>query len=81
MDGTRFDGVKKVVQVRSNESGSCEECLGPTSADAFSDTIADAINHYIGHGFRLLHIGQETILDSDGEPAQRTVALLGKSWD
>ena len=35
------------------------------------------INHVLSHGYKVLHIGQETI-EVDGQPWQETVAFLGK---
>ena len=39
----------------------------------------ESINHYISaHGYKLLHVGQQTSRDSMGNPWQLTVALLCK---
>ena len=42
------------------------------------DNVAESINHLVQkHNFKLLHVGQESSLDSDGNPWQSTVAMLG----
>ncbi len=41
--------------------------------------LAESINHYIEmHGYKLLHVGTETIHDDQGEPWHTTVSVLGK---
>jgi hypothetical protein len=43
------------------------------------DNFAESINHYINdHGYKILHVGQESSWDSEGSPWQSTVAVLGK---
>jgi hypothetical protein len=36
-------------------------------------------NHMVEtHGWKLLHVGQETATDADGKPWQHTVAVVGE---
>ena len=70
-----YEGIKHVVQISTSIGTSCEHCDFPIGTDNF----AESINHYIEqHGYKLLHVGTETDRDSDGNPWQSTVALLGK---
>jgi len=46
-----------------------------------SDWLAERTNHLIGHGYQVLHVGQETTHGPTGEPWQRTTAVLGKPAD
>jgi len=65
----------KTVQVSSDITASCPECVeGP---DHGAD-VAEKINHFLQHGYNLLHVGQETSTGSNGEPWHNTVAILGK---
>jgi len=70
-----YEGINHVVHINSDESKGCEHCgfrIGPHN-------LAESINHYINdHGYKLLHVGQESSNDSMGNPFQLTVALLGK---
>ena len=67
----------RVVRVSSNiHGGVCEECAQALSGD---DDFEMKVNHYLReHGYRLLHVGQETTDGPDGKPWQLTVAVLGK---
>lgn len=43
------------------------------------DDLASNINHYLQtHQYRLLHVGQETTQDTDGNIYHHTVAILGQ---
>jgi hypothetical protein len=39
--------------------------------------IGKEIQHYLEHGYKLLHVGQETSYDDDGKPWHSTVAVVG----
>lgn len=67
--------VKEVVHL-STDVGltTCREC-GELNGKADFDV---RVNHYIGHGYRVLHIGQETCRDGKGAPWHSTVAVMGK---
>ncbi len=65
---TDYHNVKHVVQISTHVGTGCEHC------NVSIDDFADRINHYIEkHGYKLLHVGQET-----GANLQMTVAVLGK---
>ena len=70
----QLEEMKKVAQVGSHNVGRCIECddLLPGGA------IADRINHYLGHGYRLVHVGVEGGGSLGGESSYETVAILGK---
>jgi len=70
-----YEGVNHVVHISTDESKGCEHCAFRIGTDNF----AESINHYISdHGYKLLHVGQETSHDSMGNPFQLTVAVVGK---
>ena len=54
----------------------CPEC--GEILDIRGDTIDHAINHVLGHGWRLLHVGSERGDDADGRSVSHTVAILGR---
>jgi hypothetical protein len=68
--------VNEVVQVSSDVIKQCPHCAG---AFKFSDPpdLDERINHFLRHGYKLLHVGQQTT-SVDGAPWQTTVAILGK---
>ena len=63
---------------------SAPETLGKTkqvvrlTTDSGGD-FAESVNDHLRRGYRLLHVGQETIHGGEhGEPFHHTVAILGK---
>jgi|SoiMethySBSTD1v2_1073268.scaffolds.fasta_scaffold3386471_1 hypothetical protein len=71
--------IRKTVSIDSSGGWQCEECGVPLTTDFGEAAIDIQINHYLEHGYELLHVGQQTSLDSSGHPWQRTVAVLGKN--
>ena len=70
-----YSGVQHVVQISTNIGTGCEHCSTSIGLEEF----AQSVNHYIEqHGYKLLHIGQETGTDMDGKPWHNTVAVLGR---
>ena len=67
--------VKEVVQVSSSFWKCCKYC---SSLKMSEDTIEEQVNHYLGHGLTLLHIGTESSRTPEGEVWLSTVAVLGK---
>lgn len=56
----------------------CRECGGPLPTRQMNDSdLEDHVNHYLAHGWVLLHVGQET-RDVDGKVQHGTVAVLGR---
>ena len=41
-------------------------------------SMEEKINHVLSHGYKILHIGQETTESSRGDLWQNTVAILSK---
>ena len=64
--------TQHVVYLSTNISKGCEHCRDPIPYGEGAG-IGEWINHYIGHGYKLLHVGSET----DGEFTY-TVAVMGK---
>lgn len=70
--------VRKTVEISSNIHGGCVHC-GAATVDDSSESITDGVNHYIEkHGYRLLHVGQQSSWAPDGKQVwYATVAVLG----
>jgi hypothetical protein len=65
--------VGRIVHVSSGvQSGSCKDCGAGLSKD-----FAETVNHYLGHGGVLLHVGAEFDHDDEGKPWSNTVAVIG----
>ena len=70
-----FVEIRHIVRIDTNISKSCEHCSEWTGGKEF----AKSVNHYLeAHGYKLLHVGQETTHGENGNPWQLTVSLLGK---
>lgn len=69
-----INSVQHVVYVSTNIGTGCEHCGTPIGLEDF----AGSVNHYIEHGYTLLHVGTETGHDMDGKPWHSTVAVLGR---
>ena len=67
--------VKEVVQVTSSFWKCCKYCSALKMSE---DSVEAQVNHYLGHGLKLLHIGTESSRSPEGEVWQSTVAVLGK---
>jgi len=67
--------VKEVVQVSSSFWKCCKYC---SALKLSQDSVEEQVNHYLGHGLKLLHIGTESSRTDEGEVWQSTVAVLGK---
>jgi hypothetical protein len=72
----------KIISVHSHESGGCPICRADMADDLKDPSLMfDAqVNHLLGHGLVLLHVGQQT--EADPQPTeiyvyQGTVAVLG----
>ncbi len=69
-----LETIRRSVQLSSDSMSCCDHCeegIGDTS-------VAESINHYItAHGYRLLHVGSEAGLGTDGKTCHHTVAILG----
>jgi hypothetical protein len=74
MAATDLD-AQHLVQLSSNEPGPCEECDEWHWSLDYS--VIEHANHYItAHGYRVLHVGQETSRTEDGL-WHSTVIVLG----
>jgi hypothetical protein len=69
-----MQSISSVVKISTNESRACDVC--GTWIDTTAD-FAKSVNHYLSHGYRIVHIGQETVDGTEGL-WQTTVAVLGK---
>lgn len=73
--------TRQVVRVASNVLEHCAFCDAGAAFGLSEDGttfLVEQVNHLISvHGFRVLHVGQESDWTSEGEIAQHTVAVLG----
>jgi hypothetical protein len=72
---TKIQNFKEVVEVSSSYWKTCRYC---SALKITEDSIEAQINHYLGHGLKLLHIGTESSRSVDGGVWLSTVAVLGK---
>lgn len=72
---TAYTGINHVVHISTNIGTSCEHCSESIGLDRY----AESINHYINkHGYKLLHVGQETLHADNGGLWHSSVAVVGK---
>ncbi len=66
--------IEKTVYLSSHIIRACSEC----SQMVFDNKhdIADQIHHYLDHGYKLLHVGEETTHNESGGLWHSTVALM-----
>ncbi len=69
-----YAGIQKVAQVNSGTGESCSVCRARLDAP---EDFAGAVNHYLDHGYVLLHVGQQTSRADEGLWTE-TVAILGR---
>lgn len=77
MENNYYEGITSTIYISTNMGGfSCTIC---SPQEKFIN-IDEKINHFIEtHGFKLLHVGQETGRNiDDGSPFHASVAILGK---
>lgn len=64
-----------VVTISSDVGSKCKHCDEFLGLNKFDFSV----NHYIqAHGYRILHVGQQTSYDAESKPWQSTVAVLAK---
>jgi len=72
-----IEKVKRTVEVSGNIGRPCEHCNELVGVWKDDQDITKSINHYIeAHGYRLLHVGQQTTHGDKGD-WHFTVAILG----
>jgi hypothetical protein len=63
-----------VIHISTNVSRGCPVCRKFSVGG--SDDWEASVNHMLGHGWQLIHVGTETGFGSDHDPAHHTVAVL-----
>ncbi len=71
----KIQDVKEVVEVSSSFWKTCKYC---SALKLSEDSIEQQVNHYLGHGLKLLHVGTESSRTDDGKIWHSTMAVLGK---
>ena len=66
-----YEEIHQVIQLSTKQITPCKHC------HKNPEDFSKAINHYIEHGYKLLHVGSEFSSDRHGEPCHYTVAVLG----
>lgn len=72
--------IRQTISVESGNVATCEDCGKLPVADWTAD-IHVLINHYLEHGYELIHVGSQTSRDAEGAPSHKTVAVLGRTSD
>ncbi|MBI4708358.1 MAG: hypothetical protein HY761_10630 [Candidatus Omnitrophica bacterium] len=73
----QFKGINNVRQFVSNSNRASIPCeINNCSFNAADQELDTVINHYIEHGFEILHIGTETEM-RDGKLHFYTIVLFG----
>ena len=68
--------IQHVVKLSTAEYGPCDECDEWRAGTSYS--VTDHANQYVAeHGYRILHVGQETCDGTEGNVWQATVIVLG----
>jgi hypothetical protein len=67
--------ISAVHHISTNISAGCPVCSAHLKAHEDFD---GAVNHMIGHGWTVEHIGSETIHDEHGKPWHTTVAVVAQ---
>ena len=68
-----YEGIKHIVHI-GNRTKRCDLCMKKLRADE----LQEGVNHYLNeHGYKLLHVGTETISDARGDKYHTTVAIVG----
>ena len=80
--GEAMNEVRQIKQLFSDIIEGCpvDGCKGPERDGFYSDDhLTYDTNHLIAaHGWVVLHVGQETTRDGDGNPWHRTTIVLGE---
>ena len=65
---------KEIIQLKSSEWSGCSWC----KEGKLPEALDERVNHYVSkHGFKILHVGQETTWDMNSNAWHMTVAVLG----
>ena len=74
------EGVEAVYEIRSNIWTACPVCGEGIGSAVDGDDTEERVNHFLQqHPCRLLHVGQETTRDDEGNFWHLTVYVLGCS--
>ena len=71
----KIHDINEIVEVSSSFWKTCKYCSALKMSE---DSIEQQVNHYLGHGLKLLHVGAESSRTAEGEIWHSTVAVLGK---
>jgi hypothetical protein len=72
----KLDTVKEIKVVSTNIYSGCTfGCNLPYNGESFEANV----NHYLQeHGYKLLHVGQESSPDDEGKASHSTIAVLSR---
>lgn len=73
-----MESVTRIQQLFSDVVGACPVC-DDLSHPNDDEWLQEQTNHLIQeHGWKVLHVGQESTTDRDGNLCQRTTVVLGE---
>lgn len=69
-----LQSVNEIKVISTNIHETCKHgCTLPYAGEFFESNV----NHYIQeHGYKILHVGQESTSDNEGKPYHSTIAVL-----
>jgi hypothetical protein len=77
----RIDRIDRIEQVFSDSCGPCPVC-GETDLSAPGNpNLASVTNQMIEHGWLVLHVGQQSMMNDRGEILQQTTVVMGRPED
>jgi tRNA U54 and U55 pseudouridine synthase Pus10 len=72
-----LDTIDHIVHIDTYTGFPCGICRKMVGGDL--NDFEESVNHYLKeHGYKLLHVGQETGSDGEGNLWQKTAAVVGK---
>jgi hypothetical protein len=72
--------MTQIKQLFSDACGPCPLC-GQSDLSRGEPDLASMTNQMIEHGWQVLHVGQESMTNDQGELLQRTTVVMGQPED
>jgi hypothetical protein len=74
-----YKDVERIAMVSTDLFEQCKHCSEQIGGG--DQPFSESVNHYIQkHDYKILHVGTDTSRDTDGNPWQSTVAVLGRDY-
>jgi len=75
MENFNISNIDQTANLSSGITKACDICGATLDTE---DRLGDAINHYLEHGWILLHVGGQSSWGPDGKVWTDTVAIVGR---